>query len=792
VLRVERVLQADGKSRTAKGGEAFAGTRRGNTPLGFVDGRPRKLFQSIYSIEIEQLAALGAGVQEHVDDLLLPEAQSLGLHPISKIRDRLAEEYERLWRPTRRGHQRVRELAERLATARKRAGEAMREEQGLRDALAEKARLEARLAADREKKAHLERVDRDAPYRRDLFELFRRQQRLGDPVDLSELGDLPLVEPATIERTIEQIEKDLAEPRTRLERESVALTDGQLAVIDAAAEIGFILNSEAEHATAVRRCEEEEARARELREDAKRSLGGALTREAGTGDLDSVAALPLVQLRSAQASWARALEQHLATSAHETRRAPLWTLVIVAAGVVGATAAELTGMGTFGVLIGIGVTAAAAIAAVFARAAPRRERRNPPPRPVRADQILEGLRIVTAFFASPTELLRLIEVLETAQRMLVDAARSEAEAGRLQRETLERERAWGAMCARHGLDAKGEGALLIGRLREALEGAREAEKRVEQDINERRQAESAVQTGEPALVRQRTHLETLRRTLRRAEPDAPSLEEAYRRVQMRLQEQHVVREWEHKLATDPRWVTYLDDPGVRDEGAAERADWLEEIAASRKEALEEVNADIDAANERLGALRSQLQEDEGSHSARALDAVFALEEELAEVKRERDRLALLDSILERAEREFREEHQPDVLQRASRHLARVTSGRYQRLYYLEGENGGLHVACVDRSEPVRVEPPISRGTLDQIFLCLRLGLLDHLDRDREKLPLILDDALLRMDDARRPQVYALLADIAPARQVFLLTCHAAIADEAEEALGASRIDLSPE
>jgi len=157
-----------------------------------------------------------------------------------------------------------------------------------------------------------------------------------------------------------------------------------------------------------------------------------------------------------------------------------------------------------------------------------------------------------------------------------------------------------------------------------------------------------------------------------------------------------------------------------------------------------------------------------------------------------DKNALLDSILERAEREFREEHQPDVLRRASTHLARVTNGRYHRLYYLEGENGGLHVACVDRSEPVRVEPPISRGTLDQIFLCLRLGLLDHLDRDREKLPLILDDALLRMDDARRPQVYALLADIAPARQVFLLTCHAAIADEAEEALEASRIDLSPE
>ena len=55
---------------------------------------------------------------------------------------------------------------------------------------------------------------------------------------------------------------------------------------------------------------------------------------------------------------------------------------------------------------------------------------------------------------------------------------------------------------------------------------------------------------------------------------------------------------------------------------------------------------------------------------------------------------------------------------------------------------------------------------------------------------MLDDALLRMDDARRPEVYRLLADAARRRQVFLLTCNGAIAREAEEALKVRRIDLS--
>ncbi|TFG96178.1 MAG: hypothetical protein E4H11_03810 [Myxococcales bacterium] len=143
----------------------------------------------------------------------------------------------------------------------------------------------------------------------------------------------------------------------------------------------------------------------------------------------------------------------------------------------------------------------------------------------------------------------------------------------------------------------------------------------------------------------------------------------------------------------------------------------------------------------------------------------------------------------RAESAFRDAHQPDVLRRASEYLRRVTDGRYTRLDY-DPEARALSVICADRAEPLAVRYPISRGTRDQIFLCLRLGLLDHLDEDRERLPLVLDDALLRMDDIRRPEVYRLLADAARRRQVFLLTCHASIAREAEETLKVRRIDLS--
>ncbi|MHC4422620.1 MAG: AAA family ATPase, partial [Planctomycetota bacterium] len=87
--RVERVLQATGKSRIASASEAFEGKRKGNRPLPWTSGVPRELFEAVYSLELEQLAALQRKVQVHVDDLLLPERPGFELRPVSDVRQEL-------------------------------------------------------------------------------------------------------------------------------------------------------------------------------------------------------------------------------------------------------------------------------------------------------------------------------------------------------------------------------------------------------------------------------------------------------------------------------------------------------------------------------------------------------------------------------------------------------------------------------------------------------------------------------------------------------------------------------
>ena len=75
--------------------------------------------------------------------------------------------------------------------------------------------------------------------------------------------------------------------------------------------------------------------------------------------------------------------------------------------------------------------------------------------------------------------------------------------------------------------------------------------------------------------------------------------------------------------------------------------------------------------------------------------------------------------------------------------------------FFREQNAWCYEAAIDlaeRGESVPVGAPLSRGTREQIYLCLRLGTLDYLDRGRESLPLLLDEALVHWDAKRRQQL----------------------------------------
>lgn len=105
--------------------------------------------------------------------------------------------------------------------------------------------------------------------------------------------------------------------------------------------------------------------------------------------------------------------------------------------------------------------------------------------------------------------------------------------------------------------------------------------------------------------------------------------------------------------------------------------------------------------------------------------------------------------------------------RAGQYLSSATNGVYNR------------VAIEERTLRTQVWAPsagdwkeagdLSQGMSDQLYLCLRLALLDVITEDRRP-PVFLDEPFAHLDGDRRRAMLALLVAAAKDRQVVLLTC----------------------
>jgi uncharacterized protein YhaN len=203
--------------------------------------------------------------------------------------------------------------------------------------------------------------------------------------------------------------------------------------------------------------------------------------------------------------------------------------------------------------------------------------------------------------------------------------------------------------------------------------------------------------------------------------------------------------------------------------------------ADRRAHLAELTDRIESLIGRSEALETEIAHLREEQTVDVVDGeILSLQEEEKRLTIERDRNWLIAQLLRTADRRFREEHQPDLLRRASGYLERLTAGRYHRILVDEVGDGELfQLAGPGLPRPVPLARPISTGTLEQAYLSLRLAIVDHLDHGQERLPLFLDEALVNWDAARRERGLDVLSEISESRQVFSFTCHPDMASRLE-------------
>ena len=196
--------------------------------------------------------------------------------------------------------------------------------------------------------------------------------------------------------------------------------------------------------------------------------------------------------------------------------------------------------------------------------------------------------------------------------------------------------------------------------------------------------------------------------------------------------------------------------------------------------------------EELDVRRSELDTERGAIQTRLGDLVS--EEDSSRLRLERHRLSeelqghaqdwavrtIAESLIRQAQSKFEKERQPDVIRHAERFFLDVTGGAYQAVY---SPLGSSEINVRDAAGNIRTPQQLSRGTREQLFLALRFGLILELGQRSERLPVIVDEALVNFDPTRGTKVAGSFIDLSETNQVLVFTCHPQIVDWFVEAAG---------
>lgn len=152
------------------------------------------------------------------------------------------------------------------------------------------------------------------------------------------------------------------------------------------------------------------------------------------------------------------------------------------------------------------------------------------------------------------------------------------------------------------------------------------------------------------------------------------------------------------------------------------------------------------------------------------------------------RSRLAHALLAEALRRFRDRAQGPMLTAASSYFGRMTHGEFVRLISDDSDKEPALIAERSSGSRIRVEE-MSEGTLDQLYLALRLAALDLRRAAGVDLPVILDDVLMTSDDDRSGAILEALADFAGENQVLVFTHHRHMVELAQRHVPAENLAL---
>ena len=189
--------------------------------------------------------------------------------------------------------------------------------------------------------------------------------------------------------------------------------------------------------------------------------------------------------------------------------------------------------------------------------------------------------------------------------------------------------------------------------------------------------------------------------------------------------------------------------------------------------LEKINFELENLKKEINNLKLKLHslELDKKNIEPKLDNLSKIEEELVYNNEQKVNLQKLNlsimlakQILEKSYDEMKNSVTPKFTENLSKNISKITNGKYSKVKF--NEDTGL-VVELENGDNVLAEK-LSVGTIDQLYLSLRLSMVDELSE--EKVPILLDEAFAFYDNSRLENILKYLNENYKNRQIIIFTC----------------------
>ena len=146
------------------------------------------------------------------------------------------------------------------------------------------------------------------------------------------------------------------------------------------------------------------------------------------------------------------------------------------------------------------------------------------------------------------------------------------------------------------------------------------------------------------------------------------------------------------------------------------------------------------------------------------EEIYSLKKQYENLEKMNESIELAKKLLSRAYEKMKSNVSPIFTKKLSSNISKITNEKYCKLHF--NDEQGLIVE-LDNGNYIPADR-LSIGTIDQLYLSLRLAMLDEISK--EKVPIILDEAFAYYDDERLKNILKFLTNEFTDRQIIILTC----------------------